>query len=131
MELKQPIRSLELEIRQMERLWIEALLQSNSQTFDALLSQDFIYTDSLGRVSDRNFCLSIIAANEVHIESITLLDEAIRIYHETAVVTGCILLRAEHKGQDISGPTRFTRVWVKDQGRWQAVALQMTQPFHL
>ena len=55
-------------------------------------------------------------------------DLAIRIYGDTAVVTGRTTPRGRTAlGQPISGQYRYLRVWVKRQGRWQAVAFEGTR----
>ncbi|MDQ3010967.1 MAG: nuclear transport factor 2 family protein [Acidobacteriota bacterium] len=44
----------------------------------------------------------------------------VRVYGDTAVITGRVT--TEEKVQ-----SRFTRVWVKQQGRWQLVSAQSTR----
>jgi len=37
------------------------------------------------------------------------------------------MIKGRYKDQDISGGYRYTDVYVKRQGRWQAIALQITR----
>ena len=57
------------------------------------------------------------------------LDElAVRVYSDTAVATGRSTPKGTTaKGEPITGQFRFLRVWVKRQGRWQAVAFEGTR----
>jgi hypothetical protein len=48
------------------------------------------------------------------------------VYDNTAVVTGRSIQNGKENGKDYSGDYRFTRVYVKQNGRWQTVALQTT-----
>jgi ketosteroid isomerase-like protein len=50
----------------------------------------------------------------------------VRVYGETALVTGRSTQRGREDGKDYCGDYRFTRVYVKAAGRWQTVALQTT-----
>ena len=65
-------------------------------------------------------------AGDYHFSAFDSDDLRIRLYGEAAVATGRIVEKGEMKGRDISGRHRFTRVFVKRQGRWQMVATQVT-----
>ena len=61
-------------------------------------------------------------------EALEVEDLAVRIYGETAVVTGRSIPKGRTtKGEPIRGQYRFLRVWVQRDGRWQAVAFQGTR----
>jgi len=55
-------------------------------------------------------------------QSITTDDVQVRVYGNTAVETGRSTMIGQDKGQIVPRDTRFTRVWVKQQGRWRLVA---------
>lgn len=44
----------------------------------------------------------------------------------TAVVTGRSVLKVRYQNQGSSSVFRYTRIYVKRQGRWQAIAQQLT-----
>ncbi len=50
-----------------------------------------------------------------------------RAYGDTAVVHGLETEKSSYKGKDTSGQYRFTDVFVKRNGRWQAIATQVTR----
>ena len=55
-------------------------------------------------------------------------DLAIRIYGDTAVVTGRTSPKGRTAlGQPISGRYRYLRVWVRGGGQWQCVAFEGTR----
>jgi ketosteroid isomerase-like protein len=51
----------------------------------------------------------------------------VRLYGETAVITGQSTIRAKVKGEEVAGEYRFTDIWVKQSDRWLAVASQVTR----
>ena len=59
-------------------------------------------------------------------EARQLSDVQVRVYGDTAVVTGRALQQGVENSKDYSGENRFTRVYVKRQGHWVSVALQVT-----
>jgi len=55
------------------------------------------------------------------------IDEMkVRVYGDTAVVTGQSTVKGIFKTQDISGKYRWTDVFVKRDGKWQIVNAQLT-----
>ena len=46
-------------------------------------------------------------------------DVQMRVYENTAVEAGLSTMVGQDKGKAVARDTRFTRVWVKQQGRWR------------
>jgi ketosteroid isomerase-like protein len=59
-------------------------------------------------------------------DSITVGDMKVRVFGETAIVTGSLDAKSTYKGKDTSGHLLWIDVFVKRQGRWQDVASQTT-----
>jgi ketosteroid isomerase-like protein len=55
-------------------------------------------------------------------QSITTDEVQVRVYENTAVETGLSTMIGQDKGKIVPRDNRFTRVWVKQQGRWRLVA---------
>jgi ketosteroid isomerase-like protein len=62
----------------------------------------------------------------LHYDSIDFSEMVVRVYGDTAVVTARAEVKGTDLGEDFSGPYRFTRVWVKRNGEWQAISYQAT-----
>ncbi len=60
-------------------------------------------------------------------ESRTISDLNVRVYGDTAILTGRSTQKGSEGGKDYSGDYRFTRVYAKQDGRWLTVALQATR----
>ncbi len=67
-----------------------------------------------------------IKSGATQFDSINREDEEIRVFGNTAVVTGRVVLKVIYGGKESSGPYHFINVWVKMQDRWQIVANQIT-----
>ena len=59
-------------------------------------------------------------------EARQISDLRVRVYGNTAIVTGRAMQKGVENAKDYSGENRFTRVYVKKEGRWVSVALQVT-----
>ena len=71
--------------------------------------------------------IATITSGDLAFESAVLDNVKVRVYGDTAVVTGRTTNKGKYKGQDISGQYQFTDVFVKQGGRWRAVASHATR----
>jgi hypothetical protein len=102
----------------------EALLQSDTATLDQIFADDYIVTNQFGQLQTKAQMISDLKSGALKFESIVEDDVITRVYGDAAVVTG--RATSKHVGRDTT-QVRFTRVYVKRQGRWQAVAYQVTR----
>lgn len=108
---------VEAELKKLERAWFDAVVKNDATTLDRLFADDFIATGSDGLFIDKaamKATLSQIRLDEIRSENFKM-----RLYGNTAVVTGnSTYLRDGRK----LGSSAHTAVWVRRQGRWQAVS---------
>jgi ketosteroid isomerase-like protein len=112
----------EQKLRQLERDWDAAIVRKDMSTLDRILSADFLYVDSVGAVNPRAAVLDGIKNSEAVIEPFETEDVSVRVYGNTAILTGRFAQRATYKGQTFSGQFRYTDVYVKRGSNWQAVS---------
>ncbi len=120
---KPPAVNPAAEIRKLERDWFEALVRKDTVRLQRLLVSDFQLIDCCGGVLSREDLIDQIKAGELKFESIKSSEAAVRLYGMTGIVTG--LARYIRDGAP-SPEMRYTAVWVKRLGRWQAVSWQTT-----
>lgn len=116
------------EFEALERQWADIFMRVDAATLDDLLMDDFIYTSARGEVLQKSQYLQNLASGEVHMEGEEYSQLAVRQHENVAVVTGVVMLQASYRGQNISGANLFTKVWVRHQGHWQALALHACLP---
>ena len=115
-------------VRELEDRLNEAIVQGDVATFDRLFADDFTHTSHDGTFRTRAEWLKGRVQGKSNYVSYEVVDRQIRIYGETAVVTGLAKPSwREDDGSLASGTFRLLRVWVKRGGRWQAVAFQSTR----
>jgi len=114
------------EIIDMERQAKEASLHRDADFSQRTLADDYVAITPLGTVTTKQDTLSARKSGQLRYESIDITDMVVRLYGDTAVVTARADVRGRQLGEDFSGPYRYTRVWVRRNGRWQTVSYQAT-----
>ena len=123
--------SVEQAIRQLDRERIQAQIGADAVALDRIYSNDFIGVGPSGTVRTKAQVISDFTSGDLKFQSITTDEVQVRVYENTAVETGLSTMVGQDKGKAVPRDTRFTRVWVKQQGRWRLVAnhysLRITQ----
>ncbi len=107
------------EIEDVEAQWSSAIASGDQSAYDELLADDFSWTFVSGRVINRQQMIESIGPVDV-----TEQDKTIRVYENSAVVTGIASLIAKERPLT----ERFVRVWTKGaDGDWQLAYFQATE----
>lgn len=114
------------EIIDMERQAREASLHRDADFSQRALAEDYVAITPLGQVTTKQDTVSARKSRQLRYDDINVTDMVVRIYGDTAVVTARADVKGSQLGEDFSGPYRYTRVWVRHTGRWQAVSYQAT-----
>ena len=114
--------SVEQAIRQLDNERIQAQIHADAVALDRIYADDFIGVGPSGTVRTKPQVISDFTSGDLKFQSITTDEVQVRIYENTAVETGLSTMVGQDKGKTVPRDTRFTRVWVKQQGRWRLVA---------
>jgi ketosteroid isomerase-like protein len=116
----------ERELTELVRDLNEAVVQGDVVVLERFLHEDYVHNRPNGVVEDRAQYLENRKTRRVDFESLVPDDMEVRVYGDTAIVTG----RSTAKGNDQYGrmdeQRRWTRVLVRRDGRWQFVHFQAT-----
>jgi ketosteroid isomerase-like protein len=114
--------SIETEIIQYEAKLREAMLQSDVKALDELLAPELIFTTHLGELVTKKDDLEGHQSGQLAIESLTPLEQTIRIIGDVAIVLARVYLVGTYNGVPSEADFRFTRVWAStSNGSWQVV----------
>ncbi|MCU1295208.1 MAG: hypothetical protein JWP08_4058 [Bryobacterales bacterium] len=109
-------------IRKLDNERIQAQIHADAAALDRIYAADFIGIGPSGRMRTKPQVISDFTSGDLKFQSITTDDIQVRVYGNTAVETGRSIMDGQDKGRTVPRDTRFTRVWVKQQGRWRLVA---------
>ena len=114
------------EIVDMERQAKEASLHRDADFPTRTLAEDYVAITPLGQVTTKQDAIAARRSGQLRYESMNITDMVVRLYGDTAVVTARADVKGRQLGEDFSGPYRYTRIWVRRNGRWQTVSYQAT-----
>lgn len=113
-------------VRAVEMARRQALLAADTVALSRMLAADFIEVSRLGTIRTRADNIRDIASGTLHLTSINYDSLTVRVYGDVAVLTGIADNTGTMRGFPFSGKIRYTRVFVRRDGRWQAVLMQQT-----
>ena len=109
-------------LKQLDQERIQAQIGADAAALDRLYAEDFIGIGPSGTVRAKAQVIADFTSGRLRYESITTDEVQWRVYGDTAVETGRSTMNGQDRGKTVPRENRFTRVWVKRQGRWQLVA---------
>src|SRR5437870_9262836 len=114
--------SVEEAIRKLDDERIQAQIHADAVALDRLYADDFIGVGPSGTVRTKPQVIADFTSGSLKFHSITTDDVHVRVYGNTAVEIGRSTMNGRDQGKTVPQHTRFTRVWVMQQGRWRLVA---------
>ena len=114
--------NIEQVIRQLDGERIQAQIGADAAALDRIYADDFIGVGPSGTVRTKKQVILDFTSGTLKFQSITTDEVQVRVYENTAVETGLSTMDGQDKGKTVPRNTRFTRVWVKQQGSWRLVA---------
>jgi ketosteroid isomerase-like protein len=112
----------ELTLKQLEQDWLDSYREGDADKMNKILADDFIGRWGDGSTQTKEEQLRAIRTGEEKHSENQLVECNVRVYGDTAVVTGINTEQSILEGRNGSGTVSFTDVFVKRHGRWQVVA---------
>src|SRR5881394_2830174 len=114
--------SVEEVIRKLDNERIQAQIHADATALDRTYAPDFIGIGPSGRVRTKPQVISDFTSGDLKFQSISTDDVQVRVYGNTAVETGRSTMSGQDRGKTVPRDNRFTRVWVKQHGRWRLIS---------
>jgi predicted ester cyclase len=104
-----------------------AMTENDISALESIFSDDLVYTHTTGRVETKAEFLSALHTRAVAYHSIEPMDVKVRIYDNTAVVTGASAMKVSAGAKDLAFSLQFIEVYENSKGRWRLLAWQSTR----
>lgn len=114
-------------LMEIEREWGDAMTKRDIVALDRILGDDHSVITKDGSVLTKAQELANYKSGESSNELSDFEPMKVRVFGDTAVVTGGHREKSHNFGKDTSGHYRWTDLFVKRSGRWQAVASELTR----
>jgi hypothetical protein len=112
-----------------DRAFFAALISANLDSLDSLLVEDFLLIDVLnGAEVTKPMLLAAVGSSQVKFDAIEAVESRLRMFAaNTAVVTGRTEMRGRVGEAAFTASSRYTHVFVAQDGYWVLVSAQGTQ----
>ena len=119
---EKPSAGTEQTVMRIERELLNAVLKGDPSANERYLADTYVFTGPDGTVENKAQAIADLKSGDLKLQSASLDGAKVQVYGDTAVVTYSSNDKGTYKGKDISGKTRWTDVFVNQNGRWQVVA---------
>jgi ketosteroid isomerase-like protein len=110
------------ELTRLEQVWNDAHLRGDAKALDQLWAEDLFVTVPDMPVMNKEESLAIWKAGKMKFDIYKTSDLRIKVYGNSAVVTGQLVRIRDANSTKFEDDWRFTKVYVRQGGRWQVVA---------
>jgi ketosteroid isomerase-like protein len=117
----------EEELLKLEKAFAEAIVKNDLEGIGRLVTDDWIIIDPNGEIVDRARFFEVIKSGALTHDMMESEDFRVRVYGDSAVVTGLTRTKGKFMGQEFSTQERATDVFVKRDGRWQCALTHLTR----
>lgn len=114
-------------LTQLANAWDAAIVRQDRTAIAANMAEDFRQIDPAGDVFDKAAFVADIVAPELRIDPYTVEDFEIRLYGDTALLSGRTRMTGQYAGKPFSSHYRYIDVYVRRAGVWQIVSVQITK----
>lgn len=115
------------ELLQLEKDFQQAIVENDVEAIGHFIADDWIIVDAEGGIIDKDKFLGVVKSGALTHDILRLEDPRVRIYGNTAVVTGRATGAGKYMGTPFTTLERSTDVFVKVGDRWLCILTQLTR----
>jgi ketosteroid isomerase-like protein len=115
------------EIKKIESDWVAAVKAKDTAKLGEILADSWVGLGWDGKITDKATNLAELKAQGNSLDSFEMGPMRVRLFGNTAIVTGSDTEKSSEAGKDTSGKYIWTDVFVKQNGKWRAVSSQSTK----
>jgi ketosteroid isomerase-like protein len=111
----------------LEKIWNEAHLKGDASALENLWSDDLqVIVPKMARMT-KSDVLGFARSGRMKFDHYTTSNINVRLFGDTAVVTGDMKRSRTLNGQAVDDNWQFTKVYVRKAGRWRVVIFQASE----
>ena len=114
------------DILALEQRRFKAMIAGDAGELETLLHRDLKYTHSSGAVDSKDSYTRGVREKLWDYQSIKTSSETVSVHDDTALVHCRLQIDLEVKGAPRQVDSIALTVWIKDEGRWQVLAVHST-----
>jgi hypothetical protein len=110
------------ELYRLEAVWNDAHVKGNADALDALWANDLIVTVAAMPIMNKADALAMVRSNRMPFAKYETSELTVKQFENSALVTGRLVRERAMNGKTIADNWRFTKVYVRSDGRWRVDA---------
>ncbi|HET6890333.1 MAG TPA: nuclear transport factor 2 family protein [Pyrinomonadaceae bacterium] len=114
---------IEQELRQLNDEWVKALVRRDATMLDRIMADDFVFAYPL-EGDDKAQFLDDVLSGDMLVEHLSRENVSVRIWGQTAILTGRDSVKWLYKGREFSGHYKIIQVYIQRDNLWQLVTVQ-------
>ncbi len=126
--MQQPtVTKAEEEVRKLERQWLDAYEQNDSDAMTKIVADDFVITFPNGAQQTKPDIMNLIKTPSSGPKMRFYTEDVkSRAYGDTVILSGRVVTEYERDGKKVKEQSRYTDTYLKRNGRWQVVASHLS-----
>jgi ketosteroid isomerase-like protein len=117
----------EVEVRKLERAWLDAYEKKDVAAMTAIVADDFTITFSDGSIQTKPQIIESLKRPGGTTSKFTTENVQSRVYGDTVILIGIVISEWKQNGEPMSDRSRYTDTYVKRNGKWQVVASHLSK----
>ena len=113
-------------VRAVELSRAQVLQRADTAALSRMVADEFMEISRLGQLRTKADNIRDIASGDLRLLSVKYDSLTVRIYGDVAVLRGIADNAGTFRGYPFTGKIRYMRIFLRRDGRWQAVAMQQT-----
>lgn len=107
--------------------WDRAIVRKDAAAIAANMAEDFRQIGGSGEIETKASFVADLVDPELRIEPYTVEDFEIRLYGDTALLSGRTRMTGSYKGKAFVSQYRYIDIYVRRSGAWKIVSVQITR----
>ena len=107
--------------------WDKAIVVKDRAAIEQNMAEDFRQIDGAGNVESKTSFVDGLLSPDLQIDPYVVEDFDVRVYGDVALLSGRTRMSGRHQGTPFSSHYRYIDVYVRHQGQWKIVSVQISR----
>jgi ketosteroid isomerase-like protein len=122
-----PPAALVAQLKAQADAWDQAIIKKDRAAIERNMADDFRQIDGRGHVETKASFVDGLVSADLVIDPYTVEDFEVRVYGDTALLSGRTRMTGSYQGQAFKSHYRYIDVYVKRGGAWKIVSVQISR----
>jgi ketosteroid isomerase-like protein len=107
--------------------WDKAIVRKDRTAIEANMAEDFRQIDGAGNIETKKSFVDDLVSPDLVIDPYTVEDFEVRLYGDTALLSGRTRMTGRYQGKPFSSHYRYIDIYVRSGVDWKIVSVQISK----